>query len=125
MKIKLDFVTNSSSACYLLSIPENSLPDLLTYISELNQEDEASNEGVRTYFSATTLNELQEYTHDGPFDWASKPGGLQYINLTEDSYNTCKEIIDNRGTVIEVWVDYGVCEIFDNDWKDNIIRECS
>ena len=125
MKIKLDFVTNSSSACYLLSIPENSLPELLNYISELNQEPEASNEGVRTYFSATTLKELQEYTHDGPFDWASKPGGLQFNNLSENNYITCKEILDSGGTVIEVWVDYGACETFDRDWKDNIVAETS
>jgi hypothetical protein len=125
MKIKLDFVTNSSSACFLLSIHKNSLGELLEYISELNEDPEATNEGVRTYFTATSLEQLQEYTNDRPFDWASKPSGLQFINFSEEKYNRCKELIEEGGAVIEVWVDYGVCETFEHDWEAEIVETSS
>lgn len=125
MRIKLDFVTNSSSACYILAIPIDRFAEVKHYIAELNEHPEASNEGVRTYFSASTLKELQDHTNDGPFDWASRPFGLNFTNLSEESYNVCKTSIEMGESVFEVWVDYGVCEDFADYWKEHIIMECS
>jgi hypothetical protein len=125
MKIKVDFVTNSSSACFLMAIPESQIDNLEKYVAELNEDPEASNEGVRIYMLATNMNELNEFTHDGPFDWASRPGGLQYINLSEEAHSLCKEAIQKGDVAVQVWVDYNVCDQFDNDWQNQILEDCT
>ena len=125
MKIKLDFVTNSSSACFLMSIPKEEVHELMNSISAYNDLSEATNEGVRCYFSADTLKSLQEYTNDGALDWASLPGGPQFIRMSESNYEECKAEIEKGCSVAEVWVDYNVCERFTDEWKDEIIMENS
>jgi hypothetical protein len=125
MKIKLDFVTNSSSTCFLLVIPENISDELKESIEYYNDDPEGWSEGTRSYLFTNKLKELQEFTNDGPLDWASLPGGPQFHNLSENDYNEYKEIIENGDTVVKVWVDYNVCESFENRWKNYIIRTVS
>ena len=69
-----------------------------------------------------SLKALQEHTNDGPLDWASLPGGPQFWNLTEDSYNEARKAIEEGHVVTEVAVDYNMCEQFDEIWGNSIIK---
>ena len=124
MKIKSDFVTNSSSTCYVVSFRnENHLLDFEQYMHELDRDPDASNEGVRFYEIFRNLKELQEYVNDGPLDWARKPMGPRFINMGADSYKIFKEVVDKGEIVGELAVDYNVCEKFEcSKFKDIIIE---
>lgn len=123
MKVKLDFVTNSSSSCFLMSIPKDEFEDLESSIRRMNNDPDAYNEGVRFYMHCETLTELQEYTNDGPLDWASIPGGPQFWNLNEDSYNLAKKVLNEGNIVVEVAVDHNMCERFYDVWRNSILKE--
>jgi hypothetical protein len=123
MKIKLDFVTNSSSSCFLMAVPKHLETDLENYVTELAKDPDSINEGVQLYKVAYTLKELDTFTNDGPLDWASKPGGPQFNNLSEESYNSSKEAIESSHIIVDVSVDYNVCKKFVDSWKGYIIRE--
>ena len=123
MKIRSDFVTNSSSVGYIVGIPISSYDWFEDYVEELDKRDEAQNEGVRTYDAFETLQELQTYVNGRPFDWASEPSGLQYNYMDEDAYLKCKEAIEAGFIVLEVSVDYAVCEEFADECQEYILEE--
>jgi hypothetical protein len=106
-----------------MSIPRELEGEFDDYINELNQHEDASNEGVQQYSIGNTLKELQEYTNGGPLDWASLPGGPQFIRMPEDSYLKCKDALEQDHILADVSVDYNVCEEFDNAWRENILVE--
>lgn len=118
MKIKSDFVTNSSSSSFIVGWDPDTFSDLEDYIHKLNEHEDAGNEGVRYYESFRTMKELDEYTNDGPFDWASLPCGVRFENLNEESYEICKSMLKEYGSATIVMVDYNVCEIFEDDMGD-------
>jgi len=114
MKVKLDFVTNSSSACYVMSLKSDLVPGFEDFMNELDKNPDHGNEGVRIYETFHTLKELQEYVNGGPYDWASKPMGLKFNNWEEGTYLQVKEIIDEGHVAVYCAIDYNACEEFDD-----------
>jgi len=122
MKIKLDFITNSSSSGFILSLRKENRDAFEEYMDNLNHHSDAGNEGVRIYMIADSVERLNKYTDERAIDWITRATAVQYDNLSEANYKTCKEIIEEGGVAVECWVDYNVCEKFDEDYGSNIIE---
>jgi hypothetical protein len=125
MKVKIDFVTNSSSSCFLLSICRDQIDELNNYVSHLDRHAEPYNNGVKIQMICETMNDLNSYTNDGPLDWASIPGGPQFINLNEDTYQISKDAIKNGDIIAQVWVDNNLSERFYIQWEAYVLKDCT
>jgi hypothetical protein len=116
MKIKTDFVTNSSSTSYILSILENELPKLVTIVETLHQDELASNEGCHVRNIFRTKQELQDYTNGAPYDWVSKCRGFRYWNLDEREYDLFEKAISEGNLGVYVYIDRNVDATFERQF---------
>lgn len=116
MKIKADFVTNSSSSSFIVGLAKTEFKDFKEYIDKLNRHPDASNEGVDIMQTCKSLDDLNTYTNDHPYDWASKARGFEFRNLSEEAYDIAKEMLEQYDYVSIVSVDYNVCEEFDDEY---------
>ncbi len=113
MKVKLDFIANSSSAAYIMSLNEDDIPGFEKYINKLDGDPEATNEGVQIWKRLDTKKELYEYATERPYDWASKAMAARLINMEQEAFDKSLKAINDGHKVILVAVDYNICEKFE------------
>jgi hypothetical protein len=122
MKIKTDFVTNSSSSCFILAVTKEQLPDLQDHVKKLDKHPDAGNEGVRIYKTFKTKYQLDRYTNNAPMDWVQKARGPQFKNLSKRLYKVCLEVIKDKHYAVYMAIDYNVVDKFHSKWDEHIIE---
>lgn len=125
MKIKSDFVTNSSSTCYVMSVTEDDIEPLKKLLKQIELDAEYINEGVGIDDLIKTMPELKNYTCDSTYDWATRARGekFEFNAINESTYcELAKIIIKEKNIVAIVRMDYGANYSLkdDEEWKDKI-----
>lgn len=126
MKVKSDFVTNSSSTCYVLALDEEDIPKLEELLDQVRKDAEYINEGVGIDNIFRNMKELKEYTNGGPIDWITKARGetFRFWDLDPSYYVfLAKIIIKDKKIATLARIDYGADYnlSIDPDWKDKIV----
>jgi len=97
MKIKTDFVTNSSSVNFIISSP--------VMVEENEVVAIISGSGLEHYHVFADIKSLITHTQQDECDWVTKVRGpYRYWNMCDDHYNRCKQIIVEGNLAIYVTV---------------------
>jgi hypothetical protein len=119
MKIKSDFVTNSSSSSYILNVCDDDYDGLIEFLKLLDEDPLASNEGVGITEEFTDIKVLQEYTNGNePLDWAQKARGPNFEYLSEAQYDAALKILKEGNTALYISVDREVNLKFEEQFGD-------
>jgi len=94
MKIKTDFVTNSSTVVYIISSPKEIDKDILHI---------TPGHALEEYITLKTIEELTEYTQSEKCDWITKiTGPYRFWQMNRERYQICKEIIVSGNIAIHM-----------------------
>jgi hypothetical protein len=106
MKIKLDFITNSSSCCYVISSPKPiSMSDIVLSGVKFNE-----------FQCLDSVENLIKYTDCEPCDWVKKATGpRRFWGCQPREYEKYKKIIEDGKYVIIAHVErnFDDVEVFD------------
>ena len=122
MKLKTDFVTNSSSCNFIMFCHEDEFHDLKKEILILNDNPELYNEGSGIDWLLETKEELIEYTTGRPYDWASKTRGIDYVHMPKRVFEMALEAVEDKHVVFQVQMDRNYSPNFEEKYQENIIQ---
>ena len=90
MKIKTDFVTNSSSIVFLIIDNGDPPVDIQTFLWEKG----ARKKDIEKYAFFKTIEQIEIYNNNGrPLDWVTKITGPRYHRIGEDFYDEGRDLI--------------------------------
>jgi len=122
MKIKSDFVTNSSSVSFIVSIDPNEIFKLKQFIEKLEEHHSSVPGDNHIYFVCDNMQCLLDYTNGREYDWAAQARGLQFFNLEEKTFENCKKIIEDGHVAAKVRINNNISGKFVDTWQDHIVE---
>jgi hypothetical protein len=105
-----------------MAVTEEQFPDLQDSIEELDKNPDA-NEGVRIYQTFKNKKHLDEFTNDGPLDWAQFPRGPHFHNMGQFAYEACKDVLNEGRLAVYMAADNNVAGLFQDKWCDLIAEQ--